>query len=218
MIEGIDVSYFQGRPDYQVVKDSGRRFVYVKASGGVKGYDPRFDAHVRAALPHLTVGAYHVLKCEQPIRGQCVNFYDRANGLGEMRTQLPPAIDFELFGPDGAVPRKELVPRALEALRITEELFSCTPVLYTYPWFLKTVLDAAEGDYSELARFPLWYATYGKEPNPPGPWEKVTIWQYAGNNGKCPGVTGACDLNRFLGTDEEFRRFTGDPFEDFNVY
>ncbi len=211
MIEGIDVSWVQKGVNYETVKGADKKFVIIKATDGWRGQDPRFPWHLKNARPHLWMGAYHVLRCNHDIAAQAKNFYLNSKGLGEMRMQLPPAVDWELFGPDGAVPRSQLVPRALEMLKRVEDLFSCTPMLYTYPWFLQTALDAAKGDYSELGRFPLWYANYKAKPKPPAPWSKITIQQYAGDNGKCHGVPGACDLNRFLGSETDLRKFMGDP-------
>jgi GH25 family lysozyme M1 (1,4-beta-N-acetylmuramidase) len=211
-IEGIDVSYFQGKPDYAKVAESGRKFAIIKASEGANGYDPSFKAHRDAALPHLWVGAYHVLRPNSPVGAQVRNFYERSEGLGEMRMQLPPTLDFELYGPDGAVPKGKLAEIALDFLQRAEELWKCAPMLYTYPWFWKDVASVAKAEtLAKFKQYPLWYASYDSVPRCPPQWDSITIHQYAGNNGKCPGVVGACDLNKFHGTETDLRKLMKDP-------
>ncbi len=54
----------------------------------------------------------------------------------------------------------------------------------------------------QVARCPLWIADYRARPAPevPRPWGQAAIWQHSGD-GRCPGVAGAVDRNRWLGDE-----------------
>ena len=70
LYKGVDISLYQGAPDFAKVRDSGIDFVIFKASqGSAPGYaypfvDPRFKENVRrfAATPgRFYGGSYHYL-------------------------------------------------------------------------------------------------------------------------------------------------------------
>jgi GH25 family lysozyme M1 (1,4-beta-N-acetylmuramidase) len=93
------------------------------------------------------------------------------------------------------------------------------PGIYTYPNYGATHQPAL-GQSLQLGTFPLHLASYlpgdvlpseGHIPShrPPAPWSKATIVQVVGNGGYVPGVVGPCDIDCFIGSEEEFLRFAG---------
>lgn len=214
ILEGIDVSQCQGpKIDWAVVKSSGREYAYIKSSEGISYKDPCFDRNVPAARDAgLRVGAYHVFRPDGDASKQADAFFKLSGGLGEFRLQMPPCIDFELQGTKTWAQLAQAVIPFIEAVR---ERFSCDPMLYTYPWFIRQVVSAGNAEANAaLASCHLWLASYSKQYfdiKPPEPWSKITIIQYAGNDGRCPGVPTACDLDKFSGDDEALRRLCGDP-------
>ena len=61
---------------------------------------------------------------------------------------------------------------------------------------------------ARLAAYPLWLAQYRKnDPTVPKPYATWTFWQHT-ESGKCPGITGNCDMNVFNGTLEQLAKLT----------
>jgi GH25 family lysozyme M1 (1,4-beta-N-acetylmuramidase) len=99
------------------------------------------------------------------------------------------------------------------------------PFVYSYPNFLQSAMARS----SELAKYPLWIAAYGKQPaepaNHPGmksvgcfahSWTKADcradyqIWQYTscGNGSKYGVASSRIDLNVFSGSEDKFYALT----------
>lgn len=63
-VKGVDISYYQGDIDWQVLAD-GLSFVYMKATEGSSHQDIRFEENLEGALETgLAVGAYHFFSFE----------------------------------------------------------------------------------------------------------------------------------------------------------
>ena len=59
LIQGIDVSGWQGYIDYEAVEESGIKIVYIKSSEG-ESADPYFELNYKNAKDNgLKVGVYH---------------------------------------------------------------------------------------------------------------------------------------------------------------
>lgn len=219
-IQLVDMCSLQSPPsvDFRKMKDSGIRGVYFKASQYSSSIDPTFAIGVkRATEAGLHCGAYHFAYCGRDPAAQMSHFVKAAAGLGANPGELPPMLDWEYAenGDDGKPLTEEatvawLVSAAAECKRIWYPYSDRMPTIYTYPEFARQhqkYLDLA----TELSQYPLTLAGYPQLHKPPKPWTKVTIHQYAGNDGRAPGVAVACDRDRFLGTDEEFEYFLGLP-------
>ena len=92
-IQGIDVSKYQGNIDWDAVKNSGVKFVWIKATEGGDHLDERFQANWDAAkqvgIPH---GAYHfVYWCRAPIEE--VTWFEQH--VPVENDALPPVLDVE---------------------------------------------------------------------------------------------------------------------------
>jgi lysozyme len=192
VVQGIDVSHFQGKIDWQAVAIGGKAFTFIKATDGESGIDPLFRANwSQAHAAGLKRGAYHFLRPQQDPESQARNFLA---ALNDDPGELPPVLDFELLG--GTQPPQALTS-ALRWMQIVEHACGRKPVLYTGPSFWRSAL----GSSSLLAEHPLWIAHYTTAPQPqiPQGWKDWTFWQYA-EKGSVPGISGPVDLNRFHGT------------------
>ena len=95
-VRGVDVSHYQGSIDWNVLKDQGMEFSYIKATEGSGHTDGRFlenwdgarDAGIRA-------GAYHFFSFDSPAKNQLEHFINTVPAYREM---LPPTVDFEFYG------------------------------------------------------------------------------------------------------------------------
>jgi GH25 family lysozyme M1 (1,4-beta-N-acetylmuramidase) len=104
MIPGFDCYVGYGLIDFNLVREAGYRFVWVKCVEGNEGKDPAYARNVqRARDAGLVVGAYHFAfplptDPKHPGRSpleQARAFYDGCAGLGSQVGELSPALDFE---------------------------------------------------------------------------------------------------------------------------
>ncbi len=205
IVEGIDVSVFQGRVDWAKVAGDGKRFAIIRATIGL-GTDANFAGNVEGARrAGLLVGTYHASQTGVDPNAQAQHYAATALPLAP---ELAPVCDFEGGGPNRA-------PNLAWARAFTERaagLFDRRCALYTYPNFWDTT--AAGMDVSWVADTPLWLARYwhdkpytpapGDWPQPLAPWGSVGLWQYSGDHGYHePGVGTPCDHDRWRGTEDE---------------
>lgn len=200
-VPGIDVSAHQGVIDWSAVAASGVRFAYLRALEG-KDLDPTFERNRREAREAgLLVGAYVYYRARHPARWQADLLLEL---LGDqLPGELPPALDVETLDGRSAI---EVQAGCLGWVDRVRAACGRDPVVYTYPAFWGAELHGTP--LGELARCPLWIADYRARPAPevPRPWGQAAIWQHSGD-GRCPGVAGAVDRNRWLGDEASLRAF-----------
>lgn len=213
-VQGIDVSRFDNRIDWERVADDGVRFAFVQASRGagddcaVKprrcGRDGFYDSNYEGAkAAGVAVGPYHrafvtgrgrsTLRADA--RTEAAIFTEEVGRLrgGDLR----PALDFE-------TPFADVEPELMRLwvrvwLRRVKADLGSKPVIYT-----NTSSWAATGNTTEFARagHPLWVANW-HVPQPMVPasnWagEGWSVWQYA-NDGSVAGIEGRTDLDVLRG-------------------
>lgn len=194
MLEGIDVSRWQGVMNWDQARRAGATFAYVKASEGDGWQDPQWVRNAQgAARAGIPFGPYHYYKNGIDPVHQAAHFEAVCK---EVAYQLPPALDLE-----------ETRPPLDEAafVRFCQEVERRMgrPMIYTGRWFLDSHVD---GDISPLGAYPLWLAAYTSiPPATPRPWPVTSIWQYTSKgNGPALGAQSQyIDRNRFKGTLEE---------------
>lgn len=204
---GIDVARYQTKIDWAAVARFAA-FAIVKATDGL-GRDPLFARNYPAAkAAGLLVGAYHWFKPGGSIEAQAQNIFRAVGRLAP--GSLPVALDVERddVGPDGKLNTSDDVKatdaQVEELAARVEELTGKRPLVYSYRFYL-------DDRNIEVPSCPLWHAEYVADQPPtlaPG-WSSWTFHQYAGNNGRFPGVVGPVDLNRFNGSIDELRAFAG---------
>ena len=187
MIEGIDVSHYQGTVDWHAVAASGRRFGICKATEHTS-VDALFKANwAGIAAAGLHRAAYHYCHPGEDAIKQASAFE------GVVRAQATDLLiaDFETTDGQSKAACQTWLDTFLHELA---RLSGFMPVLYTSPlWF-----DGAVADPGHFAAWPLWVADYRAAPRLPTGFKTWALWQYS-SSGTVPGVGGRCDVNRFAG-------------------
>ncbi|MEW9823662.1 MAG: glycoside hydrolase family 25 protein [Candidatus Symbiodolus clandestinus] len=197
ILNGIDVSRWQGEIDWQAGANSSRvEFVIVKATEGATWQDPKFQANWQA-IKHQgipIVGAYHFFRSTSTPADQANNILNRLKQVNFNPKEDLVAIDVENRG-IGTLTPSEVADSVRQLIgNLSEPVISSKVLIYTSPnWWNSHVQDIGYG----LSQQPLWVAhwTTAKEPRLPNGWNDWKIWQYT-NQGTIPGIQGLVDLNR----------------------
>ncbi len=187
--EGIDVSIFQGRIDFEEVKRSGIQVVYVRASEG-RGYvDPYFRRNYDEAKRYgINVGFYHYLtaRSEEEAYQEAKHFADVIAGT---KPDCRLAMDFETFG---NLSNDEVNRISFAFLRRVQELTGREMVVYSDTYNARTRFS-----YELAQQYPLWVAEYGVEvPVDNGKWDNWIGFQYS-DEGRIDGIRGRVDRDKF---------------------
>lgn len=199
--QGIDVSHWQGKINWQQVRADGRAFAFIKASQGTGRVDPQFVANAKGAkAAGLLIGAYHFVDATSAAeaREEAQHFVKTLKSAG-VSFDLPPVMDYE-NNPKG-ISKAQINAVAASFLNEVEKLTGRKPIIYTGNSFGHN-FDAS------LGKYPIWIARYStKVPSDVAAWSKWDIWQYS-DAGRVPGIAGNVDLNEFNGTLDELRAWT----------
>jgi lysozyme len=205
-IWGIDVSNHQGGSiDWGAARAGGIQFAWAKVCEGSGYRDPDWAGNRdRALAAGVAIGGYGYVHPNGDAVQQANFFCDLHGPM--LRGMLPPAIDLEEangVGPAG------VHAWARVWLDTVGARLGVTPAIYTYPDFWANAV-ACPPNCQHCGPHPLWYASYHKPPapNPPHPWDKITVWQYDGTGTYVPGVGPGNDANWFLGTGTELEALT----------
>jgi lysozyme len=193
----IDVSHFDGSPDWTKVRAAGIQGVVHKATQGKTYVDPTFaTARVTVPAAGLLWGAYHFGTGDEPGKEQAQFFLDTV----KPDAQTVCAIDFET-NPTGT---QMTLPEMLDWINTVEQATGRWPIVYGGKSLLFT--DIASTPEPTLAKCPLWIAQYTTAPAPanipPQVWQTWTLWQYT-ETGTVDGITVDVDRERFNGTADE---------------
>lgn len=194
-LKGIDVSKYQGKIDWQAVKDDGVSYAFIRA--GHRGYaaagqiaqDPYFTANLNgAAKAGVDVGVYffsQAITAEEAIEE--ADFV--LNAVKGHAIRYPIVFDMEEITAEGARTAN------LTAAQITDltiafceriKAAGYTPMIYgNVKWMMEHV------ELSRLTQYQKWFAQYYNKPFFP---YEFQIWQYT-NKGKVNGITDEVDLN-----------------------
>jgi lysozyme len=194
VLQGVDVSTYDGTVDWPTAKASGIAFAIAKATEGVSLQDDQFSTNWPAMKQNGVVrGAYHFFHCDDDPSTQA-SFY-----LGVVGTlqpgDLPPVLDFE----DASCPASTAISLAVEWLDAVASSTGTLPILYCSPGFISGLDDpSALAGHAQL-----WVADWGPScPELPTPFTTWPIWQYSAT-GTVPGVDGntpgMADLDEFNG-------------------
>jgi lysozyme len=220
MIDGVDLSVANDSllthaddVNFEKVYASGKRFAIFKATEAEHYVDPQFLAFVdRASKTPLRLGAYPFARVDEDPNDDVAGFVKATEPVVKKLT-LAPLYDLETrskgFGAQQTL--DFTMGWMLEHVRLR----GCGIILYSFGAFLRELVKDLGGPKSagalELVQFPLAIAHYtaAAAPDLSGlPWTTWALWQWAasmpgGPIGKCDGVTGAVDLNRFNGSLED---------------
>lgn len=215
VLQGIDVSAFQGDIDWQKVGKAGVRFAYVKKSEGITIHDPKFTLNWRGAKSAgVRTGAYHILVPWDDVDAQVASFM---RDLSLARDDLPPALDLELSYMKKSA-RRGLTPKQINHsiqawIAAIKKRTERIPVVYAGH---AVAQEHFHGEYP-FGDSPIWIAEYPKaEPGFRGvghpasvsqAWSGWQIWQYG--QGQVNGLPPAArvDRDRFRGSAADLERF-----------
>ena len=211
MIQGVDLSHWQGSVDWPTMAASGIRFAWCKAAQGQSGRDATWTAGRRKAAlaAGVRIGAYLFADLSQLPEANARNFADAIDALDI--GGLLPALDVESQGLPEHMTPDEIRAWMVRFAAAFNALISTPLVLYTDHG---TLINRMDGGRSELlAAYPfLWIARYTNAATPGecGAWEKWTAWQYS-QSGKVAGIAGNVDLNRIASEADLFALTVADP-------
>lgn len=208
VVEGIDVSYYQGTIDWHAVAASGKKFAIARIGDGLTFSDPQWDrnwAGIKNA--GMIRGAYQFFRPGQDPVAQANLVVAKVGKLGPR--ELPVMLDLE--SSDGQSPAT-IMARARTWANIVTAGTGREPYIYTY----KSFWDVNCGGSHEFKDFHFGIAAYGPVcPNIPSPWTGWTFFQYS-STGRVPGIVGNVDLDKFNGTLEQLETYASGGITDDN--
>ena len=188
MVEGVDVSTYQGTIDWTKVKASGRAFAITRVGDGLGG-DNTFDknwAGIKSV--GMVRGAYQYFRAgDDPIAQADIL-------LGKIGTpadgDLPPTLDLETLDGQSAA---TVVANVKKWLAYVKMKSGRTPMVYTSPGFWPSIGSP------DLSGYVLWVAHWGVTcPSMPTGWSTWAMHQYS-DSGTVSGISGGVDLDVFDG-------------------
>jgi GH25 family lysozyme M1 (1,4-beta-N-acetylmuramidase) len=197
---GIDVSRYQGKIDWQKVKDAGFEFVMIRL--GYRGYgagalneDAMAQENYRGAKEAgLKVGAYFFSQAISVEEAKEEAQYAMQIAQ-EWELEMPLVYDWECLADDyrtvGVDAR--LLTDCTIAFCDTVKTAGYTPMVYFNPNQSRKQMYLAE-----LTDYDFWLAMYSDQMDYP---YKVDMWQYT-NQGSVPGISGNVDINLFFPYDD----------------
>ena len=191
-VKCIDISHWQGFPDFEEVRASGVLAMIHKASEGTSYIDPNCTTNfVEATNAGISCCTYHWLSPSDPV-GQ-MNFY---LGVVDPVPGERMVIDYEQDGCSLA--------ELHDAVRILKADPRQLQVTVSSGHLLKEQLGADHDQYL-AENTDLWLAHYtsGNPTWSHGTYDHWTLWQYS-DTGTLPGIEDAhVDFNEFNGSDKE---------------
>ncbi|HEV7765936.1 MAG TPA: glycoside hydrolase family 25 protein [Thermoanaerobaculia bacterium] len=193
----IDVSHFNGSPDWTSVRASGVAGVIHKATQGGTWVDPTFGtARTAAPAAGLLWGAYHFGTGDEDGSVQGQFFLDTV----QPDAQTLCAIDFEP-NPSGTQMSLDQLAAWIETV---QNATGRPPLVYGGMSLLFGEIGTSM--QATLAACPLWVAQYTSAAEPSGipaqVWNGWTLWQYTAS-GSVPGISGSVDRSRYQGSAAE---------------
>lgn len=197
-VEGIDVSVWQGFPDWNQVGASGKVFAIARACYGIDA-DTRFQHNWHnMELNGLIRGAYHYFRVFQDATQQADVFL---NTVTVRSRDLPPVLDIEEAFNQGAS-QQSWINGVQTWLDRVENVTGRTPIIYTS----NSSWNATVGS-NAFGQYPLWVAHWqANQPLLPSGWQKWHFWQYSAQ-GQVDGIQGNVDLDKFNGSHEKLTEF-----------
>ncbi|WP_131538063.1 glycoside hydrolase family 25 protein [Pedobacter nototheniae] len=190
-IHGIDVSYYQGKINWQKVKlmkedEVNIKFAFIKATEGLLLVDPYFQRNWREAPKvGIVCGAYHFFRPKKDGKAQAKFFLQVVN---IEKGDLAPVVDIESL--DGVSPLK-MRTELMDFLNYVELKTKVRPIIYSGLTFYKDYLE----DYFE--GYPLWIAHY-YQPRLNLDKSKWSFWQHS-DKARINGIGHIVDFNAFNG-------------------
>jgi len=185
--EGIDVSHYQGRIDWDRVAGADKiSYVYLKATEGASLVDATYSRNLsEARRVGLSVGSYHFYRPNVDWRTQ---FRNLTANVKREEQDLVPIIDIEHRG---AVSEQKFIADLTEFVREVTKFYGKKPLLYTYHNFYNKHLCGYFKDYH-------WMIARYRDDRPTlNDGKDYIMWQYT-STGSIPGVQGNVDRSKIM--------------------
>jgi lysozyme len=191
VLEGVDVSLFDGTINWTQVQGSGKAFAFARVSDGISDVDPTFDTNYAAIkAAGMIRGAYQFFEPAQDPVAQANLLLSKIGTMGP--GDLPPVLDIEITG--GQLPAT-IVTNIQTWITTVQQATGVTPMIYTAAGFWNGSVDS-----SNFASDPLFVANFGVTcPELPTGWLTWQFWQYS-DTGSVPGIGIDVDLDQFNGS------------------
>ena len=219
---GIDISHYTGRNfSFDSLREQNVRFVYAKATQGVRYKDDLFGPYWQAlndlpAEKRVLRGAYHFLSSSADGASQADTFLNVLEKNGGLKvTDMPPVVDLEWditqsdrndrwqsHTPD------EIIDITLAWLKRVEEKTGRIPIVYTArTWWRERQIP--EESFDKLSHYKVWIADYSRsaratETPPTINHSRWNLWQFSESAELSEGYSGPVDANIYKGTEEQF--------------
>jgi lysozyme len=201
MVKCIDISHWQGFPDFKKVRAAGVVAMIHKATEGTKYVDPNRARNCHGAVSNgIKVCTYHWLKPGADAVAQMAFYKNAVNPVPGERM----IIDYEEEGCD------------LVQLKIAVQTLLADPrglQVTVYSGHLLKQQLGTRRDAFLAENTSLWLAQYttGTPTWPVATWPRWTLHQYS-EHGTVDGIDGvAVDLNRFNGSEASLLKWIGPP-------
>jgi lysozyme len=188
---GIDISQYQTDIDWEkLTKEEKIDFVIIRAIAGKDRLDTKFETNWESAKDNKIIrGAYHYYRPDENSTDQA-NFFIKNVKLE--KGDLPPILDIEKYSRIQSL--TSLKNGLLNWLKIVEEHYGITPILYTYYNFYISTLS----EDNRFNKYPVWIAWYNINGNPANIKKDWVFWQFT-DKGRLKGIEGDVDVNVFNG-------------------
>ena len=186
--EGIDVSHYQGRIDWDAVASgTAISYAYLKATEGASLVDDTYERNLREARRvGLSVGSYHFYRPNVNWQEQFRNM----TSVVKMENQdLVPIIDIEHRG---SVSSEAFIADLKSFIQKVTEFYGKKPLLYTYHNFYNRYLIGQFADYHFMI------ARYKSDSPVLDDGKDYIMWQYT-STGSIPGIRGNVDRSKIMG-------------------
>ncbi len=234
MILGIDVSRWQSKVDWSLLKSNGVDFVFIKATQGNYMTDQMMVKHVEgASKAGLIIGLYHWCDPTVDTESQASYFLNAISGLpykmisADVEQQWADWKEWSSGKVTKILSPTVISQNAKGILDIWAKRTKVPLVVYSRASFINTYAKSAQ---SWLPKYNLWMAHYpynstsvrttwqnfisSYKPSIAGPAmptgsTKWTFWQFTGDKFILPGCESMLDINYFNGDLNDLKKFCG---------
>lgn len=201
VLNGVDVSYYQGTIDWNAAKADGIEFAFIRV--GYRGYasagnlrdDPKYVQNIQGALAAgIKVGVY--IYSQATTTAEAVAEADfLLSRIGGYNITFPVVLDFEYASVNGSVGGR-LYDAHLSQRQATDVCiafcervasYGYTPMVYANKSMLRNNVYASEISSS----YDIWLANYTYQTDYEGDY---TVWQYT-SSGDIKGISSRVDMN-----------------------
>ena len=204
MIEGIDVSKWQGAVHWASVAADDIRFGIARSSLGMQTHDETFATNYKNATRNgLVSGAYHVVAADSTGAQQASNWKAALDAAGFDKGLL--VLDVEAWSGTTGIPAATVLANVEYLCNWIRDTYKRTPIIYTGVYWRETLKQHPDNFGSKL-----WLAAYTEDPTRyiPTAWDDWDIWQYT-SSGYVAGVSGNVDRNKYDGTVRSLKGLAG---------